>query len=336
MFAVHIRAAVADGAGADVDVPPVAPPRVYTYPTSLIEAGYDLTNLTARQRWRMCRDIAALIDSLTEQWFNAESGIWYFDGRGSVLLYHRNEIPFVAVSDVTVIADRTNDRDRPYPSLALPAGYGISIVPSFIDGQNLSLIPETYRVRRRCIERVFTHFPGGSENVEVDGVLGWIEGQKDLETVSVGVLNAEATELEVDDITGFAERDVVDIFNAVDAVRVILRGVDRVTSRIQFDALGPLPASIVAGATVRTFGQVPLDIENLANFLFGSVLAERQAFQVGGQPIDPARIKKESTDDYSYELFDTSNGSALLAITNNYKYAAILKRYSRPGSVRVV
>ena len=96
-----------------------------------------------------------------------------------------------------------------------------------------------------------------------------------------------------------------------------------------------IPETIPAGATVTTYGKVPRGIEMVANYLVGNALQEIASRQnANANPIDPARIKREETDDYQYELFSASEARSL--ITGSAKFDTILQAFTRPGGVRII
>jgi hypothetical protein len=96
-----------------------------------------------------------------------------------------------------------------------------------------------------------------------------------------------------------------------------------------------IPEAIPAGARVTVYGKVPRGIEMVANYLVGNALQEIASRQnANANPIDPARIKREETDDYEYELFSASEARSL--ITGSAKFDTILQAFTRPGGVRVI
>lgn len=321
VYILNAEVAAAAGGSSDLD-------RIYTCPSFLEDDGFDLTGLSTRVRWKMIKDCSALVDKLTNQWFNGEKRDWTFNGRGSPLIQHKSKIPIGAVTRIEIIQDRTNNRRVPFPGLT---GSGYDGVQSGI------LDPSKYVVHARAIERVHSHFPDGAENIRVTGVLGWVENPKSISTTSAEDLTAASNSLQLVSVAGITARNVVEIIGAFDSAKVMVTSINRGTSTIYFDPVGELGGDIESGAVVQTFGSVPRSIEKLTNYLFGAALRERTANTHGEQPIDAGRIRRERTDDYEYELFPTTgSGSASTLVTGNLTYENIVREFSIPGGVLYV
>lgn len=305
--------------------------RVYTCPTFLTTAGYNLVGLAPQVVWGMIRAVSADIDVYTKQWFNGELGIWYFDGRGSFLTYFPNMIKIINVTSVEVVSGRTNRLWEPYPTPVSEDPELVTLVPSS------PLAADSYVVRDRTIERVRTYFPSGVKNIKVTGALGWVDQPKALSTISETVVDGNSVMVQVTNIAGFQVRDVIDIVGANDSARAVVTAVNRGARQLAFDQLGVVDATIPVGAVVRSFGCVPRPIERLANFFFGRVRRESVEAAAGEAPIDPGRIKRERTDDYEYELFSTSEGgTSSTLLTGHISYDQILMEFRAPGGVRFV
>ncbi len=321
--------------------------RLYTTPQFLRDVGFDLTqvNLNEAGIYNVIHEVSSIIDSLTDQWFNAESGTYFFNGADRELVQHPKQVPFIRVTSVGILGDRTNyrnrsfsstlyrsypeydqSRDGPYRS-ALFAGSGAG-----------TLAASEYVVHNRAIERVRAPFPGGAQNVQVVGALGVVEEPKFFTTTTTMDITGNTEFFGVADVSGFEYRDVIDITSDVGSFRAIVINVNRASGRISItDRMGGrfIPAAIPAGATVTTYGKVPRGIEMVANYLVGNALQEIQARQDGNaNPIDPARIKREETDDYEYELFSAAEARSL--ITGSAKFDTVLQAFTRPGGVRVI
>ena len=50
--------------------------RIYTTPTSIAQARFNLDGYTAAEVWDMIRDVSAEIDSITRHLFNGEYGTY--------------------------------------------------------------------------------------------------------------------------------------------------------------------------------------------------------------------------------------------------------------------
>tara|TARA_Y100000593_G_C4192246_1_gene277508 strand:- start:312 stop:503 length:192 start_codon:yes stop_codon:yes gene_type:complete len=63
-------------------------------------------------------------------------------------------------------------------------------------------------------------------------------------------------------------------------------------------------------------------------------LREAEANAAGQAQIDPARIKRERTDDYEYEFFSSTTKVSM--VSGSERYDRILAAFSAPGGVRVI
>lgn len=322
---VRVRVAAAAGDIAAADGAPSRLERIYTCPTFLTRAGYDLAALDDIVVWDLIRSAAAVIDRYTDQWFNGEYDTWRLDGRGRPVVEHKSGIPFISIESVEVLDTRTNrENERLTETTWHRGGTGILSVDEYVN-------------RGRALERIYSDFPGGPHNIKLVGALGWVENGREVETESTSELAEGGNFIDIEDAAGFQVRDVVDIVGEDDAVRVILTAVSRAQSRLFFDPIVGLTDAIPATALVRTFGQVPRAVETVANYLFGSLLRDRAAFVAGEEPIAPGAIKREKTDDYEIEYaINTSGDSGATPTTGSARYDQILAQYRAPCRLVVI
>ena len=320
--------------------------RLYTTPQFLRDVGFDLTlvNLNEAGVYNIIHEVSSIIDSLTDQWFNAEAGTYFFNGGDRELIQHPRQLPFVRVTSVGIVGDRTNYHNRSFsPSLHEPfpeydqSRDGPYRSALFSSGTG-TLQAVEYVVHSRAIERVRSPFPGGARNIQVVGALGIVEEPKFFTTTTTSEITGNSTFFGVADISGLEYRDVIDVTSSTGSFRAIVVNVNRASGNVTItDRLGSrfIPEDIPAGATVTTYGKVPRGIEMVANYLVGNAIQEISSRQnANANPIDPARIKKEKTDDYEYELFSASEARSL--ITGSAKFDTILQAFTRPGGVRVI
>lgn len=313
--------------------------RVYTAPTFLVEDGYNLNGLSVEARWRGIQVVSAFIDDVTQQWFNGENGVWPLTGRGRELIAHKTNIKIPYVEKIEVLSENTNHRGAPIPRGGLPFGKPFATFPwPYLGTGTTTLEATTWALHERAIEKIRSIFPGGAQNILVTGVFGWVDDFRNLDVVSTTIVTAASTTVDVDDVLGFKRRDVIDIVGTNDSIRVVCTAIDRTNNRITFDPVGTdLVASIPAGARVATYGQPPRSIQQLASFLFGNWMREREAVVDGEVVIDPTRIKRERTDDYEYELFAPGAGGATGGgLTGNPRYDLIIQQHSAPAFLRLI
>lgn len=312
---------------------------IYTCPTFLEDAGFDLTTLNANQRWALIKSVSTRIDALTGQWFNADYGTWRLEGKGSSLIQHSSAIPINEVTSLEVDAANTNNRWAPPSPFVVDDLYFDSSrhsSPAFSGTGIMSAIEFT--VHQRAIERIRGYFPAGAQNVIVQGSLGWVEDYNRIEYTTTSDLTGASTASTLSTVDGLSARDVIDLNHVSGAsVRAIVTTVDPTNDVITFDPVGTrtLPGTwAAADITVRRLAKVPRPIESVTNFMFALALAEFRSNLAGEVPIDPARIKRERTDDYEYELFAAS--SAAGSLTGSAIHDKTLQTFCRPGRVVVI
>lgn len=320
--------------------------RLYTSPVFLTDAGFDLNalNLNEAGVYNLIHEVSSIIDSLTDQWFNAETGVYSFNGKDRPLVQHPKQIPIVDVTQVRVIGERTNYRDRSYsPAVNVPIPQHDQsrdgpLRKSLVTGAAGVLSVSEYVAHDRALERIRSPFPGGVRNVEVTGTLGWVEEAHTFSTTTTQEFGSNGTTISVADASGFQYRDVVDLISDTGSLRAIITNINRAGNSLSVGyRFGSrfIPQPIPAGAIIRTYGKVPRGIELVANYLVGGVIQEVLGRQGGNaNPIDPARIKKERTDDYEYELFSAVEARSI--ITGSAKFDTILQSFTRPGGVRII
>lgn len=307
--------------------------RIYTCRSALVNTGLDVADLHPDLLNRVVRNVSAYIDEVTNQWFIGEYDEWLFDGNDRRFLEHKSRIPFLGVDSIHVVGKRTTLDDRPiFDSLSLDRNQNeYPYTQGFLTGVT-TLDSDDWFVKDRMVACLLRHgFPGGVGNIRITGILGWVEKFRRISTSSTSEVAFGSTSVTVESAADFTARDVVDIIGDSVECRVVLTGVDKVANTLTFDPVGSLSADIPVGATVRTFGQVPRPIEDLANFLVARQLGEREDRLRGSEVIDPARIRREKTDDYEIEFFPPQE-----TITGAAKYDQIIRRYQSPGGVRPV
>jgi hypothetical protein len=316
IYAQPARGEASSSSGSAVDLA-----RVYTYPSSLEAARFDLSDLTQAEVWRRIKDVSAQIEVLTKgNLFNGEYGTFECSGRGRRIVYHPQQHPFVHLESVQLSESRTDHgRDgffrRPLDSFGSP-----------------TIASAKYHLRAGMVEGIRYDFPMGAGNVLVTGAIGKLEPAKYAETLSASEVGADSDSVQVEDSTGFAARDVVDIIGETFAVRVILTSIDRADHVLYYDAVGGEFDAIPAEAVVRTFGAVPRAVEQVANYLFGVLLREEAANADGVEHIPAGRIRRERTDNYEIEFQMAGINETL---TGSPKYDLLLLPYMKAIDVRI-
>lgn len=294
--------------------------RVYTYPSSLRRAKFNLDALEADEIWATIRQVSAELEAMAQgNLFNGEYGVYECTGRAQRIVYHPLQHPFCRVEKVEVDQSRTDhSRDGLYRRVLCPSGVE-------------EYSTDYWVLRSGMVEAIRRAFPMGPANVLVTGAIGVVEPYRYASTVSTTEVGPDSNSVDVEDVTGFAPRAVVDLVGENSAARVIVTAVDRNLNRLFFDSLGGTFDEVEVGATVRTFGHVPMAIEMVANYLFGIALRELDANENGDEFAEPGAIKAERTDNYQIEFFGAAGGT----ITGSPRYDRLLLPYMKDADVRI-
>lgn len=308
---------------------------IYLCPTLLEEQGFDLTGISPSSIWRAIWLVATMIDSMTQQWFNGDHDAWELDSFSQRLMSHRSEIPIICVDSIEISGDRSNFDRYPDPVVLKPSAAFPTSDPLSTTGWQ-TITTSSYAKHRRQVEVVSGVIPNGPKNVRLTGALGWVQREKNIRTTTVDPVESDTTEIELTSVAGISKWDVLDIFDATsgEGIRVMVTGVDRATNTVTIDPPAYMDFELAEGATVFCFGSPPLPIQELAGFLYSKMRKIRASNEAGEVPMDDARIKRERTDDYEYELFGASaTTSGMGLVTGNMMYEEILHNYSKPGGV---
>ena len=294
--------------------------RIYTCPTFLTEAQFDLGDRTPQQVWQLIQDVSAQIETMTNgNIFNGEYGEYACSGRARRIIYHPHQIPFCKVDLVELDGDRTDhSRDGLFRWTFHACGVE-------------AIAASRYTLRAGMVESIHRDFPQGALNVTVTGAIGSPQPAHYAATLSASAVGADSDSVDVEDVEGFQARDVVELLGATSAIRVIVTSIDVGLGRLFFDAVGGTFDEIEIGAVVRTFGQVPRPITLVANYLFGVAMREQDANAAGDEFIPAGRVKRERTDNYEIEF---QIGSAADSLTGSPRYDRMLYPYMKPIDVR--
>lgn len=302
--------------------------REYTTATSLASAKVSLAGFTDDEVHALIQATSAYVEHLTSQVFNPISETFVWDGRGRRLTYDPRLLPIIEATSVTIDWNKVDNKDDD-PNANLDSDDPILTLASAGAGA-ITLISSDYVVDGRVIQRLRTNWPIGPRMIQVVGVLGWLDPVRaKVTTTTSEIIASNATEVDVVDASKFEVRDVC----LIGSLTVILTAITANT--LKFDSVGTLPASVAASTAVNTWGKVPLPIERLTNYLLAKEVRALEAQEDGQAVLDPARIRKERTDNYSYELF----GPAEMAggwVTGSLIHDATVRRYARPAVATMI
>lgn len=213
---------------------------------------------------------------------------------------------------------------------------------------------DSYRANKRNVE--LRYKPSAKlSNYLIDGVFGWLENVRFLETTTSEIITVgTTTEVTIADLSpgnsfsglegvfgSFAVDDVV-IFEDSEGVelgRRILTGIDSSTPKLQFDKFeaGEIYTNIPSSSVVRTFGRIPRMIQ-LACVQFVIDNYRQRASTAFSSAALKRRIKSEKTDTYRYDTYAVKGGGGYAipdpTLTTDLILNRGLQRYATPGWVR--
>jgi hypothetical protein len=248
-------------------------------------SGLTPDDISDEEIYRQIRWCSERINDVTGQYFWPEINVFKWSGKGDRTIHSPDLIPIIKVKKLSINYNKTRvDELVGMRKLIYEVWSGVEEID-----------PKYYEVFERHIEMINGTFPCGSQNIEIDGVLGWIENAKEVETTSTQDLTDGAQSLTVTSAADFDEKDVVDVIGNKSVRFIISKIVD---NTLYFEAV-KLRQTISSGAKVLTYGRVPELIERA----LALVVKARAEMMVTGNDLPRSMIQSEKTDSYSYKLF---------------------------------
>lgn len=289
------------------------------------DEGLNATDLPDDRALRLIELASKVVNRVTGQWFQPIIDKFLVDGKGQPIIHHRTLIPIIKVNLITLVTKGISDRfvlnDESFQ--IGESGRSIEIVDIF---------DSTGGVTAKLFSEVFEDvFPDSTRNVEVDAVLGWIEGHKEVETTIAADLVSDATTIDVADATNIFAGDFINFSDTITPDSKNREGViitDVTSNTLTFDSIGKRK-TIPDGSQAVVYGRVP----DLINLAVRQLVINRQ-FQMNSedaaaQALD-ARLKRERTDNYEYELFSADKGGSSQTLTGDEFVDAILDEFKPP------
>lgn len=263
--------------------------------------GIDDTELPDDRARHLIRLASRRINECTTQWFWPVWGTWRISGSDSGIVIAPQMVPVLKVDQLSLL--------EPYSGQKYPYGSSDFYIVPPEDNSGLARQIELFSMGRmgggggtfneRLQDFILSqnqgdhNFPHGAGNLVLEGVLGWLENLKEVDTTTAADLSVDDTSLALTDASEIEEGDVVLIG---EKIGLNVNGVSG--NIISFDKARKAAPS---GTRVRCFGRVPFDIVRATLMLvirwkdpIGS--EEGQTALVGG------RLLSERTDNYSYTL----------------------------------
>jgi len=304
-------------------------PVLYTCPTRIREAGVD-ADLPNERLWAQINWISAAINKLTGQFFQPYETTTRVDGRDSSIVGHRALVPIIKLAKLTIYDTDHNPGGLRRRRMWLPQTIPLEDADVLLAGAIVDA--DAYRVAddRRTVELLAGRFPDGRQNVEMDGVFGWMEDVAEASTTTTTDINDASTSVTLDSVDGIYFDDTLDITDTNDnQVRLWVLTVDVTTKEITFDKVNWIRGTVLSGATVKRYGRVPRGVERIA-----LRMVELQA--VNSAAPTTGRIRSEKVDEYSISFFGPEDIGISVPLVGDSLVGALLEEYSAPPSWRWV
>lgn len=317
---------------------------VYTTKAWLTEAGIQVSSYADDRLNRLLVRTSSFVDRLTAQRFFAYEETVSLSGDDRPILFRSDFLPILSVSSVTVKSLNTNRRGRVFlgdlADVVIPGATNPYADPSYPSTTTTFVVDKDFVLRPdgplpRYLDAINKVFPGGSGNIDVTGVFGWVEpgSRKNFSTTTTTTVTPTSTSVTLASVAGLELRDQLIIGNTLP---VIVTAINSTTNVVNFDPpTGRLTTSIASGATAKSWGATPYDIEWVIGFLINRELA-RQAQWASSSPVDPTVLRRERTDQYEYEVFSPAQMNAFgkgVGVTGIPEVDEILINYTAPPVV---
>lgn len=308
----------------------------YTTVAALRAQGFSTTEIPDANALTLIEEASELVNELTDQWFVPIRQVQQLDGNGGRAL--ALEVPILDFIELKLsqssdfFSQTVEDRRsvfEPFPVFGLVHELPrLTAAPQGLPSE-LVTTPGTRLIKAQGSKR----FPLGTGNLLLTGFFGVHREtiKKFVTTTTADFANANTT-ISLTDATGFTPGKIL-VFVVDDEVVYSAIVLSRSGNTITVDAALDLDATILAGAEVRTYGKVPTKVERATLLLVGELSSPISSAEFT-ETQTQARIKKERTDNYSYELSDAdqiSGGGTLLG-----RVDLLLQDFVKPGFVGLV
>jgi hypothetical protein len=250
---------------------------------------------------------SAKINAFTGQYFAPSTDDQYVDGQNSRTVWLPEYVPIQKLSAISIEATRT--ARGAYPKVLPDRRYWVVDTSKVQLSRGKRVIewiydieaPEQYGTSFLSYnsDQYETWFPEGRQNVKIEGVFGWLENSKDVESSVVGDFTAGESKIVIDDAASW---EVGDYCIFPDGSMQIVTGVTQSANELIFQG-DPykLREDVSDGEIVTTYGRAPLLIRwctiKLVNNASGK-LGDSSTWD----DIIARAIVSEKTDNYQYKL----------------------------------
>ena len=311
---------------------------LYTTRTNLEEAGVPTTCWSDARVNNLIATVGAQISEITAQTFIARGETFYISGDERSICHRPDLLPILFIDELSVAWGDTNGRGRVFQGVLGDINQSRTALFSLSDVTSATTYTSSeFKLRPhglpRYIELIRGHFPGGSNNLQVTGVVGWPElasiKATPFTSTTVEDILEDSDVIELVSTAGLSRRDVL----IVAGHPFIVQSVNHTDKVVTVDKpTGLLPATIAEDTVATAYAAVPRGIERVANFMCMREVV-RQAQWAAGNFVDPSLIQSEKTDKYEYKVHTPASliGFGMPAgMTGVAEIDEILAHYSAP------
>lgn len=276
----------------------------YTTIQRLRDEGLSSGDLNDTKADRLIRLYSDRINRWTSQYFFPVKETIRIDGTGLEGIWRPDKMPILEVDTLTVDVLGSNpSQGTVVPpedfEIVIPGAYDSPgrVLQLRVTGGFIRFINKTRFLRFPTIGR----FPKGPKNIEIIGTFGWVSEKEKVSTTTTAELAAKAKNVVVTDISKFDVGDAIRIGNDDPFVYALISKIDDATKTITFDDIGRIPASLVSGVSVVTFGNIPEAIQYACTRLvieFHPLMTSEDFESALGQ----SSLTGEKIGDYSYTM----------------------------------
>ncbi len=295
----------------------------YTTIKAIRDQGIDATALPDIQALDLICLESEAVNQFTGQWFSPVDKVVRLDGTGSQSVHLDELVPIVKVRRVSLLSRGLGsttslllvpeqDFVKTFREIKLISGRSGAKFKGDLGYTSFEAGPIGNAFDNQSFVQGYvrrSEFPEGTQNVEIDGVFGWLEGRKEVETKLDGtVAVGTRAQIAVDSVAGFKVKNIVDVIDSDELsatfgqslLRFIVNEIDVNTKVLKFDAV-ELTEALPNDSKVITYGRVPRMVERAVLILVNRIKDVLGSSASASVTITD-RIIEERTDNYMYRL----------------------------------
>lgn len=286
------------------------PAPVYCTRAMLEAHRFPVGEFTAPELNDWIRSASRYVDRITgDQHFQPLVGEFRLNGTGSTRVAHESLRVIHRLDALRIESLRTDDNERGVVDLNRGRyydpyfDYGLSGPLNVPPVSQMHLWPERLP---RYVQTTGYVFPHGAGNVVLTGILGHLEedGRKTVTTTLAEDFKPDDTAMKLASLDGL---DLKDSLQVGGAQNLLVQGFDEEEGTVLVDSLeGVTGRKLAAGTEVVCYGRPPDAACQLAIWFAMAFYQFRRQREEYGNQLDPAAIKGETVDGYTWERFNPS------------------------------